>query len=229
MLWKVPRMWEGGTCIIIGGGPSILKQFNVPDEIVSDVHVGKRQPSAYSPYLEPIHKHHVIAVNVAYKIGAWIDMMIFGDSSTWSEDRKGILEFRGLKVTCADMLPQNSNSLKYLGRDPKKRKGGISTDHCLVGWNKNSGAAAMNLAVHTGVKRIILLGFDMRLDSSQNQHWHKFYTSPLNQTTSIFNKHLAGFPQIKKDLDALGIEVLNANPDSAIEVFKKVNFKDIKL
>jgi hypothetical protein len=119
--------------------------------------------------------------------------------------------------------------LKFLGRDPKKRAGGISTDPILLGWNNNSGAAAINLAVHTGVKKIILLGFDMKLDPQQNQHWHKLYVSPINQTKSIFSKHLIGFPAIKKDLDKLGVVVLNCNPDSAIDCFQKVNFKDLKL
>jgi hypothetical protein len=87
MLWKVPRVWEGGSCVIIGGGPSMLKQFNIPSEIVEGVYSGKLSPTAYSPYLKAIHKKHIIAVNVAYKIGPWIDMMIFGDSSTWAEDK----------------------------------------------------------------------------------------------------------------------------------------------
>lgn len=222
-------MWEGGTCFILGGGPSVLKQFNVPNEIIRLVYLGKLNPEAYSPYLEPIHKQHVIAVNVAYKIGSWIDMMIFGDTSTWHEDREGILGFRGLKISCSDtVVGKGTINLKYLGRDPK-HKIGISADPSLIAWNKNTGAAAINLAVHTGVKRIVLLGFDMKLDPNQNQHWHKLYVSPLNQTNSIFNKHLIGFPQMKKDLDALGIEVINCNPDSAIECFQKVNFKDLVL
>jgi hypothetical protein len=155
--------------------------------------------------------------------------MLFGDSSTWEEDKVGILGFRGLKITCCIEPLKDSANLKFIGQDPKKRAGGISIDPRLIGWNKNTGAAAINLAVHTGVKKIILFGFDMKLDPNQNQHWHKLYASPLSQTTSIFNKHLMGFPQIKKDLDKLGIEVFNCNPDSAIECFQKVNFKDLKL
>lgn len=224
-------MWEGGTCVILGGGPSVLKQFDVPEDIIRGVYSGSLHPSVYSPYLKPIHKMHVIAVNVAYKIGPWIDMLIFGDSSTWKEDKDGILGFRGLKISCCPDISSDdfTRSLKLVGHDPKKRRGGVSLDPCLIGWNNNSGAAAINLAVHTGVKKIILLGFDMKLDPQQNQHWHKLYASPWNQTKSIFEKHLVGFPLIKKDLDALGIEVFNCNPDSAIECFQKVNFKDLKL
>lgn len=227
MKWKVPRMWEGGTAIILGGGSSLLKQFDVPVEVIQDVYSGKAKPSAYSPYLEQIHKSHVIAVNVAYKIGSWIDVVFFGDSSTWHEDKAELVKFKGLRVTCANELT-NDNRLKWLARDPRK-KHGISTNPEMVAWNSNSGGACINFAVHLGVKRIILLGFDMKLDEGQNQHWHKFYKTSEKQLASTFRRHLTGFQEMKRDLDKLGIEVINANPDSAITVFPRMNFKDIKL
>jgi hypothetical protein len=227
MKWKVPKLWEGSTAIIIGGGPSMLKQFNVPDSIIQDVYAGKIQPSAYSPYLEQIHKSHVIAVNVAYKIGTWIDVVFFGDPSTWQEDKANLVQFKGLRVTCAKEL-DNDTRLKWLQRDPRKRHG-ISTNPEMVSWNNNSGAAAINLAVHMGAKRIILLGFDMKLDKEKNQHWHKFYSTSEKQIASAFRRHLTGFREIKQDADQLGIEIINANPDSAITQFPRMNFKDIKL
>lgn len=219
-------MWEGGTCYIIGGGPSILQQFDVPESIIESVYSGKETPAAYSPYLSALHDKHIIAVNVAYKIGPWIDMMFFGDTSTWTEEQTELIKFKGLRVTCAESLNRNIPYLKFLGKNPRK-KTGISKDNNLISWNFNSGAAAINVAVHTGVKRIVLFGFDMKLDQSQNQHWHKIYTSPLKTVDASFRKHLAGFPEIKKDLDAMGIEVFNCNPNSAIDCFQKINFKDL--
>lgn len=228
MPWNVPRMWDGGSCIIIGGGPSVLEQFNVPAEIVQGVYSGKLTPAAYSPYLEALHDQHVIAVNVAYKMGSWADILFFGDTSTWTEDKEGISNFKGLRITCAENIDKANTKLKFVTKNPRK-KIGITTQTNLVSWNYNSGAAAMNIAVHTGVKRIILLGFDMKLDTGQNQHWHKLYASPIKVVQQSFNKHLIGFPEIKKDLDLLGIEVINCNPNSAIECFKKINFKDLQL
>lgn len=227
MSWTAPRMWEGGTAIIIGGGPSILKQFNIPPEIVKGVFSKKLFPSAYSSYLKAIHNQHIIAVNVAYRIGPWIDVMFFGDTSTWNEEKKNLTTFRGLKVSCAGGL-ENEPSIKWMKREPR-RKVGISTDPNFLAWNRNSGSAAINLAVHFGVKRIILLGFDMKLDTSKNQHWHKIYDSDPKSVDRTMAKHLAGFPQMKSDLDRLHIEVLNANPDSKIDAFRKLNFKDIRL
>ena len=99
----------------------------------------------------------------------------------------------------------------------------------MVSWNNNSGAATINLAVHMGAKRIILLGFDMKLDEEKNQHWHKFYSTKEKDIASTFRKHLSGFQEIKRDADLLGVEIINANPTSAITQFPRMNFKDIKL
>ena len=226
-MWTVPRIWEGGTAVIIGGGPSILKQFNVPEHVVQGVYSGKLSLSAYSPYLEPIHKMHIIAVNVAYKIGPWIDVMFFGDDSTWREEKAELIKFKGLRITCATDLHKDMR-LKFLKRNEKKRQG-ISTDPSLITWNGNSGSAAINLAVHFGVKRIILLGFDMQLNADKQEHWHKCYTTKLGTVDRLMQKFLQGFPAIKRDLDNLGIEVINANPDSKITCFTRINFKDIIL
>lgn len=234
MKWTVPRIWEGGTAVIIGGGPSILKQFEVPEYVIKDVYAGRLPLSAYSPFLEPIHKMHCIAVNVAYKIGPWIDVVFFGDVSTWAEDKNELIKFKGLRVTCASGL-DNDTRLKHLQRNDKPVKRGqtrrdaISTDPSVLSWNNNSGSASINLAVHFGVKRIILLGFDMKLDEDSNQHWHKLYTTSKLQLESTFRRHLSPFSSMKEDLDKLGIEVINANPDSRIECFQRMNFKDIKL
>lgn len=225
MKWKVPRVWEGGRCYIIGGGPSILTQFNVPDTVKRAVYSGAESPAAYSPYLEPIHKEHVIAVNVAYRFGDWIDMMFFGDDTTWYENQRDLPNFKGIVVNCSPGM-HNIPGLKWLRRDPRLSHG-ITTDPTQVCWNHNSGSAAINLAVHTGVKQIILLGFDMKLDKENNQHWHKFYSTDTTDVQRTMMKHLKPFPNIARDLKKLGIEVLNANPDSGIDVFKKVNIKDV--
>lgn len=231
MKWVVPRMWEGGDCFILGGGPSLLKQFEIPASVIQDVYTRRVSPKVYSPFLQSIHKKHVIAVNVAYKIGDWIDVMFFGDDSTWNEEKFDLMKFPGLRVTCCEGIPDNL-PLKYLIRDGG-HKTGLSSDPGMVAWNYNSGAAAINFAVHTGVKRIILLGFDMKLDNEENQHWHKLYINqlhtPKETIESTLSKHLRGFPEIAEDAKKLGIEIINANPYSAITDFPRMNLKDIEL
>lgn len=219
--WHVPRMWIGGECWIIGGGPSMPRQFGVPEDIIQAVMAGKRIPAAYSAYLELIHDRHVIGINNVYQIGTWIDVLFFGDNSWYLVHRKALAKWPKIKVTCSprfDAKRQKTEDIKYVAKDHSHRFG-ISNSQTTVSWNANSGSAAISLAAHFGVKRIILLGFDMKM-AGPVSHWHGSHGP--NKRKPPFKRHLKGFPEIAKDAKKLGIEILNASPDSAITEFKKI-------
>ena len=97
MIWQVPRIWEGGDVWILGGGPSVPKQFNIPDKVVQEVVAGA-SPSVYSPYMSFLHNKHVIGINVAYLIGDWIDMVFFGDASFFLPHQQRLAVFTGMKL-----------------------------------------------------------------------------------------------------------------------------------
>ena len=233
MIWQVPLMWEGGDVWVLGGGPSLTKQFDIPDEVIQKVLSKEALPSAYSPYLAPIHDKHAIGINAAFLIGDWIDMMFFGDKGWWLVNRERLAEFPGLKVSCHPKFNSNefiTERIKYLPRDKEHSKG-ISSHPGKVSWNLNSGAAAISVAANAGAKRIILLGFDMKLGEDNKQHWHALYGSAgrkvINPRRLPFHRHLRSFPEIAKDAKDRGIEILNACPDSKIECFRKVTVKEI--
>ena len=234
MAWQVPKVWEDGDCWIIGGGPSIVEQFNVPKEVVRQVFAGKATLETYAPYMEPIHDKHVIGINAAYVLGDWLDMVFFGDVKFYLMNRFRLAEFGRLKVSSHPKVntPQyRDDKIKYLSRDKNHVKG-ISPHNDKVSWNGNSGAAAISLAAHTGVKRIYLLGFDMALnEEKQQQHWHNHYVKQNNGRVAAkrlpFARHLLGFPIIATDAKARGIEIINVNPNSNINEFEKVNLKDV--
>ena len=230
MTWQVPHIWEEGDVWIIGGGPSVPKQFDVPEKIIHSVVRGTSSPSAYSPYMTSLHDKHVIGVNVAYLIGDWIDMVFFGDSGFFLQHQGALSKFQGLRVSCHPKA-ESISWVKYLSRD-KSHPLGISSNPKKVSWNGNSGAAAISVAANAGAKRIILLGFDMKLGGDNVQHWHDLYgRSAINDERRArkmpFHRHLRGFPEIARDAKNRGIEVLNASTDSAIECFRKVSVKEL--
>ncbi len=231
MSWQVPRMWEEGDVWIIGGGPSIPKQFDVPDKVIRNVVRGTSSPSAYSPYMSTLHSKHVIGINVAYQLGDWVDMVFFGDGGFFLKYQAKLAEFPGLKVSCSPKT-NNVNWVKFLLRD-KKHPRGISPNPKMVSWNGNSGAAAVSIAANAGARRIILLGFDMKVGEGDDQHWHNLYGRSAGKGTERrarkmpFHRHLKGFPAIAEDAKRRKIEILNASPDSAIECFRKVSVKDL--
>lgn len=232
MNWTVPDMWDGGECWIIAGGPSVPYQFGVPEETIKAVMSRSKKPSEYSPYLKPIHNKHIIGINNVYQIGSWIDVIFFGDCSWYLVHRRVLVDFPGIKITCCNRFEGNgydkNSGIKYLSKD-KIHKKGISADNKKVSWNNNSGAASISVAAHLGVKRIILLGFDMSMDAnSKYSHWHgshKKTNEPIKSPP--FKRHLVGFKQISEDATSMGIEIINANPKSLIDVFPKVNLTEL--
>lgn len=229
MIWQVPKMWEGGDVWILGGGPSVTKQFGIPDEVVQQVVNGSSPPSIYSPYMQWLHDKHVIGINVAFLIGDWIDMCFFGDQNFFNLHKVKLANFAGLKVTCYPNFA-NVNWIKYVNRDTRKPQG-ISMKSSCVSWNGNSGAAAISVAAQAGAKRIFLLGFDMKLNGEQRQHWHDLYgkATSVKSMKLPFNKHLAGFPHIDRDAKQLGITIINVCPDSAITQFPKCTLHEAML
>jgi hypothetical protein len=229
MIWEVPRIWEEGDVWILGGGPSVPKQFGIPEEVVQSVIKGTSPPSVYSPYMSFLHDKHVIGINVAYLIGNWIDMIFFGDIGFFLKHQQGLAEFPGLKVSCHPQADRY-DWLKYTPRD-KAHPRGISDHPGMASWNGNSGSAAISIAANAGATRIILLGFDMKSDDSKKRHWHGLYgTAPANPKKPPhlpFDRHLRGFPEIARDAKRRGIEILNCCPDSAIKEFPKYTLKEL--
>lgn len=227
MEWKIPNIWAGEDCWIIGGGPSISKQFNIPTDVVKQVALGQLAPEAFSTHMLAIHNKHVIGVNAAYMLGNWLDILFFGDVGFFLEHEKGIASFPGIKISGNEQAQRDW--VRYCPKDMEKIHG-ITTRPNHLSWNGNSGAAAINLAVHLGATRIFLLGFDMNLNEESHQHWHNVYGRNTNKRAPAklpFNRHLVGFPKIAEDARNLGIEIINVNSDSAINCFPKISLNQI--
>lgn len=233
MTWHIPNLWKGGECWILGGGPSLTGQFDIPDKVVQGVLTKELPLTAYSPYMAAIHGKHVIGVNMAFKIGNWVDMVFWGDKKWYLTNRAAVASFKGLKVTCHPYFANGrfpNEGIKNVLKDTARSKG-ISQRPNSVSWNANSGSAAISIAAHMGATKIILVGFDMKLDVGFKQHWHSEYGA-MNRKGATpkslpFNRHLSGFPHIARDALRMGITIINACPDSAIACFPRMSVKDI--
>lgn len=222
-MWTVPPLWKGSRCFIIGGGPSITEQFNIPEKVVQSVYSGG-SCEVYAPYMKAIHNEHVIGINMAFKLGSWIDILFFGDGTLFKRKTKEMLDFKGLRIGCDTNIITHNGKVKVLNRS--KKKGGITYNPTQVCWNFNSGGAAINLAVHLGVKQIILLGYDMKLDEDKNQHWHKIYHGDKETVNGVFHEHNKCFQYIVDDLKD-DIEIINCSPNSNIKEFPKKHIKEV--
>lgn len=226
--WNVPKIWEGEDCYIIGGGPSWLTQFKIPQNVIDNVRDKTKKMKAFSPYLKFLHDKRVIGVNGAFQLGPWVSICAFMDEDTFEEHEIELMtKFRGLKVTTNDNIMHKKyikHFIKFLQKEPNKQHG-ISDLPGSHGGNGNSGAFAINVAHKLGVKRIFLFGFDMNMTNGYS-HFHNDYPGPWKP--DIPATHLRDFPDIAKDAKRLGLQIYNVNPNSSIEQFPKITLQELK-
>ena len=201
--WSVPRIWDGGSCLILGGGDSIRL---LKPELVA--------------------QNRAIAVNCAAIDFPLSEVFFWGDAGFPQRFAAELQAFQGLKVCCC-AADASIPGVRFVR---KLRDGGpLTSNPTCVRWNASSGACAINLAVHFGVKRIVLCGFDMHKRPDGRNNYHERYSPGIGIASDPFRRFLHPFTQIAVDLERLGIECVNASPGSAIGTIQIVHPRDVGL
>lgn len=238
MIWRAPEIWDG-DCFIIGGGHSIAKTFDVPDDLIP---LHQEEFVEFGNYLKPyLEDKHVIGVNLSAFLGDWVDVAYWGDSDTYLQYMSWYDDFSGLKVASAGKFAgRKYKSIKYLEKNHEK---GICTNGKSLTWaGFNSGAAAINLGYCLGAKRIFMLGFDMQSLPNGRVHWHAGYPDKKENFTNKdlamgkvprrskvqppYKRQINGFEPISKEAEKLGLEIINLSPNSKIKEFPIKSFWD---
>lgn len=160
-------------------------------------------------------KAKFIAVNESWRLCPWTSA-IYGCDGAWWRKNDGVKSFGGLKVTQeAEASRQFDLALVKLVRGfDAFRSDGVS-----IGDGGNGGFQALNLAINWGAKRILLVGYDMSL--ANGEHWHGRHPQGLNNP----KEH-----NIRRWLSARwstpeGVEIINCNPNSALNAYPKMTFE----
>lgn len=192
--FTVPRIWEGSTCYIIGGGPSIAKLD-----------------------LSKFRDKHTIAVNNSYRIAPWADVLYFMDNIWLKWHEESIKDFPGLVVSSAPAVKDRPN-IKFLQRGKRRA---FDDREGFITRGSNSGHGGMCLGALFGAKRIVLLGFDMKMvEGEHNYHDEHDREVP----PSIYqDQFVRSFEFVKDYFKENNIEVLNATPGSALPTFPIVD------
>jgi len=230
-IWIPEKIWAGQECWILGGGPSVLTVFGIPEDVKYRLMVAREHPRLLSDYMDALHHRNVIGINNAYRIGDWIDIVFFGDCSWYNVHRAALLDFPGQKVTCCRRMEgwrdDDPRNIRYMRKDGDHRKG-ISTKPGHVSWNSNSGLAALSLAVQLGVSRVFLLGFDTEPEGLHT-HWHGSHRPPGNRRMprpEYYNAQLRKFDVVAEDAERLGLEILTVNPKSRVPHFPRISLQE---
>lgn len=189
----MPR-WEGSTAVIIASGPSLT---------VEDCELVKAWQGV---------GRHAIAINTSYQRAHWADVLYACDGHWWDHHIKQVEKTFLGELWTQDHRAARQHGLHYI---LSERKDGLSRVDGVIHQGSNSGYQSINLAYHWGVKRMLLLGYDMSDHGSQT-HWHqphaKFMVSP-------FDRWLVYFEKLARDLKDDGIEVINCTRRTAMKCF----------
>lgn len=192
----VPRLLpHGGAAVCIGTGPSLT-----PDDV------------AFCR-----GKVLVIAVNDAWKLAPWADALYASDADWWTL-HKGVPGFTGLKYSCskASGSVAGVQVLRQTGHD------GLELDPTGLRTGRNSGAAALNLAVLFGATRVLLLGYDCGPHDGK-EHFFGAHKGLRNHSPyALFQKH---FALMVGPLKAAGVEVLNCSRRTQLTAFPRADLR----
>lgn len=195
-LVRADRRWVG-RCIVAASGPSLTEDVAAA-----------------------IRGERVIAVNDAYKLLPFADVLYACDAAWWQHN-KGAPDFAGEKWTSHSISPRNDKSaigeqygLNIICGDDKP---GFSLDPARIHYGNNSGFQALNLAILFGADPIVLVGYDMR-DIDGKRHFFGNHKTPLrgNAQFGVWVQKFA------KAAELLGgrPRIINATPGSALKCFE---------
>jgi hypothetical protein len=199
----VPRLWPGSTIVCLGDGPSLTRE---------DVDYCRG-------------KARVIAMNYSFRLAPWADVL-------WSYHSRGLQEWSGVDpatyagvIFTAEPVPCNPapnwRVLKLTGND------GLELGPHGLRHGNCSGYSAINLAVHLGAKRIVLLGYDCSADPVTNKfNWAKDADDKTRGAYS-FALWQSRFRTLVGPLAKIGVVVLNASRRTALECFPRVALDEV--
>jgi len=192
----VPRLWPSSTMIILAGGPSLT---------TADV--------------EACRGRRVIAIKDAIRLAPWASVLYACDRKWWLA-HPDTTHSQALKFGL-ESVPGRPDVTVLRQTGPT----GLEPDPTGLRTGKNSGFQAINLAVHLGASRIVLLGYDLQPDAKGKHHW--FGAHPYTKTPPPYRDLLPLFPTLIEPVRALGVTILNASRVSALTCFERIALHDV--
>lgn len=193
--WHPDRSFDGMTVTLIGGGPS---------HAAAD--------------LDQLRGHRFIAVNSSCRkvrpIATPDDPLYFSDNS-WNVNRPDLAaDWPGPVITC------NRHTKARLGDTVRRldvmeitERFGAMVDHVQA----SSGHIAACLAALMGARRIVLLGFECQAVDGRT-HGHNDYHQ-LDDLPTFTERFIPGWRGLAPVFLRMGVEVVNASPQSAVQCF----------
>ncbi len=189
----VPRSWAGETAVILATGPSLCAE---------DVALCRAA------------KVRLLAIKDAIRLAPDADALWACDGKWWKHYGPR-LTYTGPKYSLDQTAAPWAFVLKNTGEM------GLESNPSGLKTGRNSGYQAINLAVHLGATRIVLLGYDMQATKDRD-HFHGAHPWKAIPPYAVF---LPMFRFLIEPLKTLGITVINASRVSALTDFPRLSLE----
>lgn len=152
--------------------------------------------------------------------------MLYGCDGAWWKACNGVPQFKGIKLTQDGIAAAAYPGLHKVNVLAPECNDFLMDEPGTIGAGGNSGFQALNLAAQFGAARIVLVGFDLRID--MGLHWHGAHARGLNnpRTVTMKNWRLA-FGRAAIVLANNGIDVINVSEISTLTVFRQIPFEKV--
>ena len=157
-------------------------------------------------------KARVLVVNDNYRLAPWADWLYACDGAWWKVYANDVRDTFSGQCWTRDQSAADKYGLHWIRSVSEP---GLSFDQGVIHEGGNSGYQALNLAVHFGARRILLLGYDMG-----GRHWFGDHPASL-PVQSNYRIFLDNFATLPNDLARAGVEVINCTRDTALTVFPR--------
>jgi hypothetical protein len=147
---------------------------------------------------------------------------VYGCDAAWWRHRKGLPEYRGLKITWAgNGVTEYPDLLRVpiKGNWKERYIYSLCFEQGFIGGGGNSGFQALNLAIHFGAKEIALAGFDMNDDGGIHWYGRNRWSGSNNPDRVAFGRWLAAFDRAAAELEKRHISVVNLSRRSSLRCF----------
>jgi hypothetical protein len=158
-----------------------------------------------------------LVVNDAWEWMPWARWIFASDLRWWDARWPEVKKFSGEKWT-RDPVAAKKYGLRYIESKPLN---GLSYDPNVIHEGCNSGYMAINLALHFGAKRAILLGYDAKGNSGKTHFFGRHDERGIPDRPDY-----GDLPAMFERMKPKGIEVINCTRDTAITCFKRMDLDD---
>ena len=218
----VEPIWAEKTGVLIATGPSLSESQL---SMIRDAHTADRC--------------RVFTINNTYQVYPETDVHLSCDGPWWrwywnDPVLRKMSEYVEMWTWYPDFAEEfGINYIKAIVED------GLSYDPGIVHINHGSGPMMMNLAMHYGINKLVLVGHDMKFaedykpakcdPGSTPRHYFGEYPKPLQHWPSVKVRQgvldglIEAYTKINAQIvrDKLSIDVVNCTPDSALTMFRQ--------